>query len=323
MQSKKRLIISLVVIGFVLTTVVASIVIAFAMSQQSILTTVNITYRAQNLDGAVRASYTVGGVTKKLTAMKAGKPQGENLIFKASDTQNAGTLEFPEDALNLTRENDNIVIQYTYSNTGDKHYIASMSFDANLKYENMNVEYSINGVDYSEHRYAVVVPANTDNKSYWIKITIDDVAKPASFKGDFKWFLEGCNKQTDEYKSLASINFQSTGTSGSYAVSLNGQGYLPNGEVVFPSEINGDRVTTIARSTLSDEQKALIKSVYIPSSVTTIESNAFAGFVNLQSVVFENVTGWKAGSFALAEAELSNAATLLTTTYVTSIWTRS
>ena len=288
MRSKRKLIISMLVVSFVLLSIIATIAIAFALTQQTIKTSLNIGYTVEDIDGTASASYTIGGVTESLVAMKGTNVIGDTLVFKAADTEDAGNLMFPEDALALTSQNDNVVIQYTYSNTGAKHYIASMDFAANIEADNMKVEYSINGTDYSEQRYAVVVPANTSNRSYWIKISIADKAKSASFTGDFEWILNGCDPQSDDYLTIASSEFQATGTAGEYSVKLNGDGYLPGGEVVFPSVVNGDTVTTIAQNTsLTQAQKNMVKSVYIPDSVTTIGESAFENYTNLQTVTLE------------------------------------
>ena len=292
MNSKRKLLISMLAIVFVLLAVVATVAIAFALTQQTITTTLNIGYVVEDIDGTASATYTIGGVTERLTAMKGDQVIGDTLVFHAGDTEDAGNLMFPEGQIPLSAQNDNIVIQYTYSNTGAKHYIASMSFDAKLEYDNMKVEYSIDGTTYSENRYAVVVPANTSNKSYWIKISIDNKAKSASFVGDFNWLLSGCDEQSEEYLSLTSVEMQSTGTAGSYKVSLADTGSYV-GDLVFPSSVNGDVVTTIAQNTtLTQAQKNQVTSVYIPDSVTTIGEKAFYNFQNLQTVAFEqNETG--------------------------------
>ena len=183
MRTKKKLLISMLVVSFVLLSIIATVAIAFALTQQTIKTSLNIGYTVEDIDGTASATFTVGGVTESLVAMKGENVIGDKLVFKAGDTENAGNLMFPEDALALSAQNDNVVIQYTYSNTGAKHYIASMDFNANIQADNMKVEYSIDGTSYSENRYAVVVPANTSNRSYWIKISIEDKAKSASFTG--------------------------------------------------------------------------------------------------------------------------------------------
>ena len=208
MNSKRKLLISMLAIVFVLLAVVATVAIAFALTQQTITTTLNIGYVVEDIDGSASATYTIGGVTERLTAKKGNQVIGDTLVFHAGDTEDAGNLMFPEGQIPLSATNDNIVIQYTYSNTGAKHYIASMSFDGNINADNMKVEYSIDGTTYSENRYAVVVPAHSTNKSYWIKISIDNKAKSASFTGDFRWLLSGCDEQADSYKSLTSVELQ-------------------------------------------------------------------------------------------------------------------
>ena len=303
MNSKRKLLISMLAIVFVLLAVVATVAIAFALTQQTITTTLNIGYVVEDIDGTASATYTIGGVTESLTAMKGDQVIGDTLVFHAGDTEDAGNLMFPEGQIPLSAQNDNIVIQYTYSNTGERHYIASMSFDSELVADNMKVEYSINGTDYSANRYAVVVPANTSNKSYWIKISIDNKAKSASFIGDFKWLLSGCDEQEDSYLSLTSVemqqatDYEGNAIVGSYQVGVANSGSYV-GELVFPDNVNGDPVTTIIgkepwdEGGLIQEQKNQVTSVYIPDSVETIGRYAFDGFTNLQTVTFEqNETG--------------------------------
>ena len=284
MNSKRKLLISMLAIVFVLLAVVATVAIAFALTQQTITTTLNIGYVVEDIDGTASATYTIGGVTESLTAKKGNQVIGDTLVFHAGDTEDAGNLMFPEGQIPLSAQNDNIVIQYTYSNTGERHYIASMSFDSELVADNMKVEYSINGTDYSANRYAVVVPANTANKSYWIKISIENKAKSASFTGDFKWLLSGCDEQEDSYLSLTSLEFQ--GSNGSYSASVANSGSYV-GELVFPSSVNGDPVTTISSSSMTQAEKNQVTSVYIPDSVETIGYAAFCEYKNLQTVTFE------------------------------------
>ena len=242
MRAKKKLIVSMLVVAFVLLSIIATVAIAFALTQQTIKTTLNIGYTVEDIDGTASATFTVGGVTENLTAMKGTQVIGDKLVFKAGDTENAGNLMFPEDALALTAQNDNVVIQYTYSNTGAKHYIASMDFAANIEADNMKVEYSIDGVTYSEDRYAVVVPANTSNRSYWIKISIADKAKSASFTGDFDWLLSGCDPQDKAYLSLPKVEFQ--GSAGSYSANIAANSEYV-GNLVFPSVVTLSGIYTL------------------------------------------------------------------------------
>ena len=231
MRAKKKLIISMLVVSFVLLSIIATVAITFALTQQTIKTTLNIGYTVEDIDGSVYATYTLGGETSYLEPQADAdhiSEDGNSLLFKATDTENAGNLIFPNEALNLTKDNNNVVIKYTYKNTGGKHYIASMSFDADLKYKNMSVEYGIwdfenNKIKYSEDRYALVVPSG-EELSYWIKISITNVAKNAEFEGDFSWLLNGCDKDTLGYESLSSLEFRGSNGEYSAAVAENSKG---------------------------------------------------------------------------------------------------
>jgi hypothetical protein len=67
-----------------------------------------------------------------------------------------------------------------------------------------------------------------------------------------------------------------------------------------------------------------ITSVIIPNSVTSIGESAFARCTSLESVTFENTTGWTAGDTALSSSDLSVGSTAkdyLVTTYVDYTWT--
>ena len=69
-----------------------------------------------------------------------------------------------------------------------------------------------------------------------------------------------------------------------------------------------------------------LTSVTIPNSVTSIGECAFSDCSSLTSVTFDNPNGWKAGSTELSASDLANtstAATYLTSTYYSKIWTRS
>ena len=64
MNSKRKLLISMIAIVFVLLAVVATVAIAFALTQQTITTTLNIGYVVEDIDGTASATYTIGGVTE-------------------------------------------------------------------------------------------------------------------------------------------------------------------------------------------------------------------------------------------------------------------
>ena len=323
MSAKRKLIVSLFSIVFVVFAVVTTFSIVYGLTEQDIETMIDIGYIAEDIDGSVEATYTVGSVTKPLTPVGT-NIDGNKLVFNADDTENAGHFEFPNEIITLTEENDSLIIKYSYSNTGDKHYIASMDFESQFNKNNMIVEYGIidsstGVVNYSTNRYAVVVPANSTNKEYYIKVSIDDKTNYASFTASINWILQGCDPQSAEYLTYENLDIQ--GSDGVYTASYTG-GYVHTGELVYPTEINGSPVTTVASNeNITSAQKSYIKKVVIPDSVTAIANNAFNGFNHLEEIVFgeEDVVGAQSvstsslttiGEYAFANCERLDELTL-------------
>jgi len=290
-KAKRKLLISVLVMMFILISVVATVAIIFAATQQTITTTLNMTYTAENIYGSVSGSYTIGGVTENLTASTG----GDDLVFQGKPLQN-GTLNFPTEQIDMTSEASEMILQYTFTNSGRRHYIATMSFESIIDPENMTVQYSIDGDIYSDQRYAVVVQEET-TRSYWIKIGVTDKSQNASFKGDFIWNLEDTDDMDEAtYLSLDAVEFEGDDVSQTYAASYNGQA-LTNGVLYVPSEVNGDPVTTITKnSSLTQEQKNQVTSVYIPNNITSINSGSFEYYQSLKQVQIE--TGSNAGEIS-------------------------
>ena len=317
MSSKRKIFVSMLVIAFVLVSVIATVAITYALTQQTFKTSLNIGYTVEDIDGTARATFTLGGVTEDLLPQADGghiSEDGTALVFKAEDTKSAGNLMFPEDALALTAQHDNVVIQYTYSNTGEKHYIASMKLDSELEPNNMKVEYGIWDFDnekikYSEQKYALVVPSGKE-LSYWIRVSIDNKAKAASFRGSFNWLLSGCDKDSLSYESMTSLEFVentvdteidnagSTITGYAVTVAQDSTGSYV-GELVIPSEVNGTPVTTIVKNAdLSADVKNQVTKVVIPEGVTTLAERAFDSYANLKQVTIPStITTMQARAF--------------------------
>ena len=213
MSSKRKLIILMLVLSFVLLSIIATVAVLFALTQQTIKTSLNMVYNVEDVDGEVRASYTIGETTTYLTPKADANhigDDGNSLIFKAEDVENAGTLEFPTEKLNLTSENSIIVIQYTYKNNGGKTFAATMNPILTVN-DNMNIRYGIydevtGTIKYSTQTYALIVPEN-GTLSYWIEISIKDLSRNANLEGSFEWDVLGVDKDTLGYESLTLVDF--------------------------------------------------------------------------------------------------------------------
>jgi len=273
MKSKKKLLISLLVVAFAIVSVVGVIAIVFALSQQTIKTSLNIRYKAVDIYGTVSGTYTVGTTVKDLTASTG----GTTLVFDG-DTESLGSLNLQENELNLTAENPSVVLHYTFTNTGSVNYSAIMSYAETLIFEdNMVVEYSLDGVNYSTEKYGIVVTKDTP-ESYWIRIRVEDTAFDASFEADFSWLLENFDLVAED-----ALNYKEN-KDGTYTVSYNGED-LESGTLYIPNQVGSASVVAISQnSSLTEEQKAQVKKVAIFEGVDTIGYQAFKGFNNITDV---------------------------------------
>ncbi len=270
MSAKRKLLISVLLMLFVGLAVVVTVSTVFSLTQQNVTTSLNMSYTVENIEGMVSASYKIGSTTGDLIAEADAdhkSADGKSLIFKKEDVDHAGNLNFPDGTLTLTSENSEIIIEYKYTNTGSRHYIATMAFDSELIRNNMVVEYSIDGVNYDVYRYAVVVPEGAVNKSYWIKIRVDNLLENASFVGDLDWELKGCDPEDEDYLFWESVNLTGDETTGEYSASFSGVAPV-NGLINFPREVNGYPVTSISENDdISYDEKQTVTSVFIPDSV--------------------------------------------------------
>lgn len=307
---KRKLLISTLIISFVLLSIAATIAIVFALTQQNISTSLNINYTAVDIDGTVTANYKLGknntyDTATPLEAYKNNQQAEDNILrFYADDTEenNNGRLEFPTNDITFTSQQSSMLIEYTFTNNGDVHYIASLSLTEQPEYENMIVEYGVwdeenKEIKFSTDVYAVVVPANSSSQ-YWIRISIDKLTSNASLTGNFDWLLDGCDEKEKSYLSITSVEI--IGSNGSYKISFSGEGdYIAGEEVIFPNNISGVPVTSIVNnSSTTATQKALVKSVFIPASVTSIGYQAFHSFSELEEVIFEQNLLEEAGNFS-------------------------
>ena len=86
MPSKRKLIISIISVVFVLLAVIATGAMVYALTQQNIKTSLKMSYSVEDIDGHVTASFTLGGVEEPLTAMRGNEVLPDNkLVFKLSN----------------------------------------------------------------------------------------------------------------------------------------------------------------------------------------------------------------------------------------------
>ena len=264
MGAKRKIFISMLSIAFVILAVLATIAVAFALTQQNITTSLSIDYVAIDIDGSVSATYTFGGVeTSMLTSDN--KPE---LVFRAADKTNAGSLNMPENKFSFSSVNDNIVLKYTFKNTGDVDYTAIVNFaETDVASENMKLEYSLDGLSYSTTNYGLVV-TNAKPREYYLKISIDDKAKNASFTGTFSWVLERyIPTEGEENVVLNTSSYMVNADSETYSATFNPESNLTaNSTWYVPSSIGSQQITRII---LDDTLPANTKLV-VPKGITEV-----------------------------------------------------
>lgn len=279
MDSKKKIVLRLTILAFVILAIIPAVVAVFAATQQTINTGVNVTYIAIDVDGSVEATYTIGTET---TYLQRSDGSGTKITFEAGEESNDVSLIFPEN-LQLTSTNRSIVIRYMFTNTGGNVYTAILGLSG-LDVKNMKLEYSLDGNIYVENQYALVVK-NTEISNMYIRITVEDVSKNANFSGMINWTLENYNPIGNESEipvTNCSYNLLEDGT---YSACGNMASTLVGNTLVVPSSVgairvskyimssepeNSNLVITEGITTLDASMSTMAKSISIPASVTNI-----------------------------------------------------
>ena len=187
MRAKKKLIISMLVVSFVLLSIIATVAIAFALIQQTIKTNLNINYKAVDIDATVSASVIYADGTEESMVTPNGK--ATSVKFNADGTVDPnGTSLVPSSAINLTLTDSYVVLKYSFANTGptftaDYNYVDEETLD-----ENINVTYSKDGVNFGVEESLFSIESD-QTSVFYIKLQIEDIAKNAEFSGDVTWEL--------------------------------------------------------------------------------------------------------------------------------------
>jgi len=189
MKSKRKLLISILLIAFVLISIVATVALIFAATQQTITTTLNINYEASDVSATVSATTKIAENAEE--SMVTANGQATSITFNANNVEDPnGTSLVPASAINLTSDESYVVFKYTFQNNGSNDFVATFNYeDKETADENMVVEYSATNSNYKGTKNAVLVKGNT-TQDYYIKIAIENLAKNAEFSGDITWELD-------------------------------------------------------------------------------------------------------------------------------------
>jgi len=229
MTSKRKIIISMLIVAFILISIVATIAIAFALTQQTIKTSLNVNYVAEDIDATVTASVIYADGTEESMVTENGQATSVKLSADGTADPNGTTL-VPYSSIDLTATESFVVLKYSFENTGptftaDYNYVDEENLDNNIK-----VTYSKDGVNFGIEESLFPIDSNKTGVFY-IKLQIEDVAKNAEFSGNVTWELmthtHSYPDNTDEGLGNLSINpslltYNTNAISGDY---ISGQVY--------------------------------------------------------------------------------------------------
>ncbi len=198
MTGNKKLMIALFSICLVVIAGLLTTVIVLATQSGTITSSINISYTATDIQGTASATYTVENGSPVNLVAKDGS--STTITFNAADETITESLSIPSGSpVNLTSANDSVTFTYTFTNTGAAAYNATVNYTG-TDATNFKVEYSTTGSSdwqtlvQSEGQTVAVAAGSTGTPTtatFYIRITLNDVAQNANFVGSFAWTLAG------------------------------------------------------------------------------------------------------------------------------------
>ena len=197
MTGNKKLMIALFSICLVVIAGLLTTVIVLATQSGTITSSINISYTATDIQGTASATYTVKNGSPVNLVAKDGS--ATTITFNAADETLTNSLSIPSGSpVNLTSANDSVTFTYTFTNTGAAAYNATVNYTG-TDATNFTVQYSTDNSDYqtlvqSEGQTVAVAAGSSEvptTVTFYIRITLADVAQNANFVGSFAWTLQG------------------------------------------------------------------------------------------------------------------------------------
>ena len=195
-RSKKKFWLMTASFVFVVAVFGVALGLVLAATRQSFTTSINVTYTSKEVAGAVSATYQVVGGTE--TSMQTADGKTEIVFTGAETTTDQGGTLAPvgNQAITLTAQQREVVFKYSFTNTGDADYVASV--ETTNDEENLEMTISKDGENYVDiEDYSLVVFGHTTTpENYYVKFRVANVAKNADATINFKWDLESIPNDT-------------------------------------------------------------------------------------------------------------------------------
>ena len=221
---------SLVAIFIAITiavTLLFSVAVVFAFNQQSISSSVRITYKTVDITGSVTMYAKAGSATEFYKGTDTANKIDE-FVFDVETETTETPAQLDLSNAELTKQNNTLYIHYVFENSGQRAYTAILSYlETEVYTQNMELKYSQTGEDgsYIDSNYGLVV-AGGSTKDYYVKISVQDLAFDAEFDGMFTWQLNECDEdltQMEEISLTATTFTVIDETKNTYSAQYNGQ----------------------------------------------------------------------------------------------------
>ncbi len=247
---------------------VVAVVAVFAATRRELTSSIRVRYISMEVSGEATARWKVGS-EEWHNMTTGGEANGATkLTFGLEANQNASLSPTDKD-IQLTAENDYVVFEYKFTNSGGKDYAIDLFYqdneieDTNISVFCLNSDEEI-ASEFNENinthfgDWTTTTISANKTKYVYILAKIRDIASDAKYSGLFQFNLDGKDYSSD-------LEFDGAGTI--TKLKNNNLSVLH-----IPSEIDGTPITKIAKNAIID-QSTLIE-ITIPDSVTEIEQGA-------------------------------------------------
>lgn len=314
MKTKSKIALSLIVVIILTVLATVALVAVFAATRQEITSTIRVRYTAQEVSGEATARWKVGNEDWQPMTV-GGEADGDtSLTFGLAANENASLSPTDKD-IHLSVENNYIVFEYKFTNTGDNDFAIDLFYtddetkDANISVFCLNSDDEISS-DYKDNiktaygDWTTTKITGGGEKYVYILASILNIGKNAGYSGTFQFNLDG-----KDYSSY--IEVDPTGT-------ITGLNNNNLSVLRIPSEIDGTAVTKIAKGAIVDN--TTLTEIIIPDSVTEIEQGALnSNLTNLKyiSIPFVGNKKTTSNTFKYIFGAYSSPPTTLTNVIIT------
>lgn len=204
MNSKQRVIISVITLGIIMILGIVFIISWLASLKYAYFTNLNGQFKANRVQGSVQATAVYAGYPYRMT--KDGETGGQEYItFDGTEEASIQRLYVPYSKIfTLTTRFNYLVLEYVFANTSPSdEWLVNLTstFDGQDNIVVTVAYFEDEGItDYSlidnpyDDEYIKSLPVATNGKMFvYIKIAVADVETNAEFSANFAWTLNSRN----------------------------------------------------------------------------------------------------------------------------------